>query len=132
MTKLLKNNKGFTLVEVIVVAVIVLVLAAVAIPLYNGYINDSRMSVAESNAGAIASAMGAAIQDNGGTTTGLSFSSAATATSQGTALFTVASPSTGNTVSIIIPKNYSFAVGGTIVTVSHRLATTHATVQYAQ
>ena len=64
MTKLLKSNKGFTLVEVIVVAVIVLILAAVAIPLYNGYMRDSRQAVAESTAGAIASALSAVAQSN--------------------------------------------------------------------
>jgi len=62
MTKLLKNNKGFTLVEVIVVAVIVLILAAVAIPLYNGYINDSRYAMAEGSAGSIAGALTVAMQ----------------------------------------------------------------------
>lgn len=31
------KNKGFTLIEVIVVAIIVLVLAAVAIPIFQGY-----------------------------------------------------------------------------------------------
>jgi len=36
------KKNGFTLVEVIVVAVIVLILSAVAIPLYNGYIRDAR------------------------------------------------------------------------------------------
>jgi len=63
MQKYLKNNnKGFTLVEVIVVAVIVLVLSAVAIPLYNGYISDSRSAVAENLAGTVATAISAAIQ----------------------------------------------------------------------
>ncbi|MCL2220076.1 MAG: prepilin-type N-terminal cleavage/methylation domain-containing protein [Chitinispirillia bacterium] len=62
MQKYVKNNKGFTLVEVIVVAVIVLILAAVAIPLYQGYIRDSRQAVAENSAGSIASALSAAIQ----------------------------------------------------------------------
>lgn len=62
MLKTLKNQKGFTLVEVIVVAVIVLILAAVAIPLYNGYIKDSRQNVANNTAGSVASAFAAAIQ----------------------------------------------------------------------
>jgi len=62
MQKYLTNNKGFTLVEVIVVAVIVLILAAVAIPLYNGYIDDSRMSVAENTAASMANAIVAANQ----------------------------------------------------------------------
>lgn len=59
---MVKNQKGFTLVEVIVVAVIVAVLAAVAIPLYNGYIRDSRYNVACNVAGSVASACGATLQ----------------------------------------------------------------------
>jgi prepilin-type N-terminal cleavage/methylation domain-containing protein len=62
--KLQKNQKGFTLVEVIVVAVIVAVLAAVAIPLYMGYIKDSRINVAQNVAGTIASAAGATVQQD--------------------------------------------------------------------
>ena len=49
-----KDQKGFTLIEVIVVAVIVAVLAAVAIPIYNGYIQSSRQNVVDNNAGALA------------------------------------------------------------------------------
>jgi type IV pilus assembly protein PilA len=62
--KLQKNQKGFTLVEVIVVAVIVAVLAAVTIPLYMGYIKDSRINVANNTAGTVASAFGATKQQN--------------------------------------------------------------------
>lgn len=56
-----KNEQGFTLVEVIVVAVIVAVLAAVAIPLYNGYIADSRTNVCQNTAGTVAGALVAAV-----------------------------------------------------------------------
>jgi type IV pilus assembly protein PilA len=49
------NQKGFTLVEVIVVAVIVAVLAAIAIPLYTGYVSTSRQSIANNAAGSLAS-----------------------------------------------------------------------------
>ncbi len=55
-----QSNKGFTLVEVIVVAVIVAVLAGVAIPLYINYVNDSRIASADSAAGSIATFFGAA------------------------------------------------------------------------
>ena len=96
MTKLFKNNKGFTLVEVIVVAVIVLILAAVAIPLYNGYINDSRLSSLENAAGSVATGLGAAIQ-TASTWTGTA------ATLTGAGLITITSP-TEQTSQIIIPK----------------------------
>ena len=48
------NRKGFTLVEVIVVAVIVAILAAVAIPQFLGYINSTKYSAANSCALALA------------------------------------------------------------------------------
>jgi type IV pilus assembly protein PilE len=43
---MLKNEKGFTLVEVVVVAVIVAVLAAVAIPSYFAYVRSARIDAA--------------------------------------------------------------------------------------
>jgi type IV pilus assembly protein PilA len=54
MKKLMKNNKAFTLVEVIVVAVIVAVLALVAIQLYQGYVKDSRKNTAQNLAASAA------------------------------------------------------------------------------
>ena len=46
MLKSSRNRQGFTLVEVIVVAVIVAILSAVAVPLYLGYINSAKVSTA--------------------------------------------------------------------------------------
>jgi prepilin-type N-terminal cleavage/methylation domain-containing protein len=40
----MKNNTGVTLVEMIVVAVLIAVLAAVGIPIYSGYVRDQRQS----------------------------------------------------------------------------------------
>jgi type IV pilus assembly protein PilA len=57
MKHLHNGNKGFTLVEVIVVSVIVAVLAAVAIPLYIGYINDSATNQANNEAANFATAV---------------------------------------------------------------------------
>jgi prepilin-type N-terminal cleavage/methylation domain-containing protein len=54
MLSKLRNNKGFTLVEVIVVAVIVAVLALVAIQLYQGYVREARRNTAENLAASAA------------------------------------------------------------------------------
>lgn len=59
------NQRGFTLVEVIVVAIIVAALAAVAIPMYTSYVNTSRQNAAANAAGSIASFMGACVSQNG-------------------------------------------------------------------
>ena len=50
-----KKEKGFTLVEVIVVAVIVAVLALVGIQLYQGYATEARRNTAENLAASAAS-----------------------------------------------------------------------------
>lgn len=42
MKERLKNNKGFTLVEIIVVLVILAILAAIAVPAVLGYVNESK------------------------------------------------------------------------------------------
>ena len=61
-----KNAKGFTLVEVIVVSVIVAVLAGVAIPIYIGYVNDATVNTCNNLASDLATAVSAGI--NGGAT----------------------------------------------------------------
>jgi len=100
-----RKEKGFTLVEVIVVAAIVAVLAAVAIPLYMGYIKDSRINVGNNVGGSISGAAGASTQqkvvftlvnapspDEPGAPIGVTFPS-------------VMDPNTNNT--IIIPNSYT-------------------------
>ena len=61
----IRGQKGFTLVEVIVVAIIVAALAAVAIPLYNSYVSTSRNNAAANAAGSVASFMGACMNQTG-------------------------------------------------------------------
>jgi prepilin-type N-terminal cleavage/methylation domain-containing protein len=52
----MKNKKGFTLVEAIVVSVIIAVLAAVAIPVYSGYLNTTKQDAVDNLAQTAAAA----------------------------------------------------------------------------
>lgn len=47
MLRKLKNQKGFTLVEILVVVIIVAILAAIAVPIYMRYVERSRSSEAQ-------------------------------------------------------------------------------------
>lgn len=51
--KLLKNKKGFTLIELMIVVAIIGILAAIAIPNFMNYQCKARQSEAKSNLGAI-------------------------------------------------------------------------------
>ena len=63
-----RNQKGFTLMELMVVIVIVAILAAVAVPLYINYVNDAQRTEAKGAIGAIITGEAAFLQKNGGTT----------------------------------------------------------------
>jgi prepilin-type N-terminal cleavage/methylation domain-containing protein len=107
-----KNEQGFTLVEVIVVAVIVAVLAAVAIPLYNGYIRDSRNNVCQNNAASIASTFTAALQQDAAFVPG-------NAIGNGGATVTVPAQDPAGPPNIIqLPAGYVAAVAAGAVTVT--------------
>lgn len=64
----LKRQSGFTLVEVIVVAIIVAALAGVAIPMYTSYVTSSRTNAAANAAGSVASFAGACMNQSGDVT----------------------------------------------------------------
>jgi len=49
MDRTLNGQNGFTLVELMIAVAILAVLSAVALPLYNGYINSSREGVLVNN-----------------------------------------------------------------------------------
>lgn len=60
-----RNQKGFTLMELMVVIVIVAILAAVAVPLYINYVNDARRTEARGAIGAVITAEQTFFQING-------------------------------------------------------------------
>ncbi len=105
-----RKQKGFTLVEVIVVAVIVAVLAAVAIPLYNGYIRDSRNNVCQNTAASIASAYTAGNQ---------SFGAINASWHASTTQMKIPSVTAGGPDNIInLPSGYTWAVNGSNIDVA--------------
>jgi len=67
MIKLRKNKKaGFTLIELLIVILIVGILAAVAMPLYLGYVADAKTAEAKSLIGAMWTALRGCAQVNAG------------------------------------------------------------------
>jgi prepilin-type N-terminal cleavage/methylation domain-containing protein len=60
-----RNQKGFTLMELMVVIVIVAILAAVAVPLYINYVRDAQRTEAKGAIGAIITAEQAYFQRYG-------------------------------------------------------------------
>jgi type IV pilus assembly protein PilE len=45
----MKTNLGFTLVEIMIVVAILAIIAAIAIPAYNGYIREAKLGTAKAN-----------------------------------------------------------------------------------
>ena len=65
MKKLMKNQKGFTLVELLVVVVIIGILTAIAIPVYNNASRNAERRAVEANLKTIDSAVQQYKMDNG-------------------------------------------------------------------
>ena len=110
LNKIRKNNKGFTLVEVIVVAVIVAVLALVAIQLYQGYVTESRQNTAENLGASAASFAQSAINS------GIAPASIVSLGAGGTWTFTL--PNSQQNVTFTCPQNAIITVDGNNITAS--------------
>jgi len=61
----MKTNKGFSLIEVIVVVVIVGILSAIAIPIYSGFVNDAKQDSVNSLAETAAAAANTYLRKTG-------------------------------------------------------------------
>ena len=62
------NNKGFSLIEVIVVVVIVGILSAIAIPIYSGFVADAKQDSVNNLAETAAAAANTYVRKRGETT----------------------------------------------------------------
>ena len=60
-----RNQKGFTLIELMIVIIIIGILAAVGVPLYMGYIRDAKVASAQATISVIANAEKIYNQKNG-------------------------------------------------------------------
>jgi prepilin-type N-terminal cleavage/methylation domain-containing protein len=98
----MQNQKGFTMIELMVVVVIVGVLAAVAVPMYSKYIKNARMTEATSRIGEIVTAAKAWAMENPNATGNPIWPSGA-----------------GGLVDLTASPNFSFAIssgGGAVAT----------------
>lgn len=112
-------RKGFTLIEVLVVAVIVAILAAVAIPAYNGYIQSSKEKVARNTAGTVAATLAAYYSEWQNTKADLDDASAGAGETW-----------THGNVNVQMPADFSFATSGGTVTVTSIDGTASGTVPW--
>lgn len=67
MKSFLRNQRGFTLIEVLVVVIIVAILAAIAVPIYMRYVKTARSTEAQSAISAIRTAYRVCQQNYGST-----------------------------------------------------------------
>jgi prepilin-type N-terminal cleavage/methylation domain-containing protein len=64
--RIVRNKKGFTLVELMIVVIIIGILTAVGVPLYMGYVKDAKVASAKAVIGTVVNAEKLYHQKNGG------------------------------------------------------------------
>ena len=47
------NENGFTLIEILITVSLILILSSIGVPIYNGYIKESKINLAKSNLNSI-------------------------------------------------------------------------------
>ena len=65
VTHMLRNQKGFTLMELMIVIVIIGVLAAIGIPAYTGYVERATKAACNANARSLETAAGLYVAEHG-------------------------------------------------------------------
>jgi len=103
-------QKGFTLIELMIVVAIIGILAAVAIPAYQDYITKAKVAKIASAVSSVQNAIGQFSQDNGGSFAGL------TAADMWTSLGLAGAPTTTTEVSGISVTATTGAIVATVAT----------------